>query len=560
MWPHGPFLPGAAARLFNNLPLGRLMYGLRRTTESPEARKGIEIMVHDPLREACWRFEQISPLLEPGLTASERRRMIEEMGRVCVRWPSGREAPVPRSTTYRWLRAWRKDPRIEALMPQGRKRQAKAIKPEWVQHALALLEEQADRSLFILCLRIKHRFGLRRAPSRASLQRALAVQPRYIKLKRRARGERKLRGRFQARQPHDIWHADAKGAFMVQFTDGVKRKAQVLTILDDATRFVLAALVVLSESLAAAVATFRAAAARWGLPVKFYADRGSVYDSNVFRKGLAMLGCHRINTKSRNPSAHGKIEAYHRSLKRWFVAELKHQPVRDLAHLQALLDAVLDQIYHEHVHRELKQTAREAFGNRISPRIVSLQRLREAFLIEKTLTAHKKTGEIRVGGKLFIVPERFWGRNRQVKIAIDPETPAEPCAVVKPGAYEPLAPAFPEPQKQTEPATAEEPVGPLTPLLQRYRGRDLPLAHGGFGLPEIYAAFAQALDRPIPATESEAASVSRWLADNGPFEPKAFAAALARSLDALGPGRPLSQIIDALNRRIKRSKNKEEQL
>jgi len=517
-------------------------------------------MPPDPLREACWRFEQISPLLDPGLTASERSRMIKEMGRFCVRWPSGREAPIPRSTTYRWLRAWRKDPRIESLMPEERKRECKAIKPEWVQHALALLEEEAERSLFVLCLRIKYRFKLSRAPSRASLYRALKKEPRYIKLRRRARGERKLRRRFQARKPHDIWHADAKAAFTVQFTDGTKQRVQVLSILDDASRFVLAALVVLSESLGAAVATFRAAAARWGLPVKFYADRGSAYDSDAFRKGLAILGCHRIKTRSGNPSAHGKIEAYHRTLKLWFVKELKHQPVRDLSHLQVLLDAVLDQIYNEHEHRELKQTPREAFGNRISERTVSMQRLREAFLIEKTLTAHRKTGEIRVDGKLFIVPERFWGKKRQVKIAIDPETPAVPYVVVKPGVYEPLAPAFPEPEHQAEPVREEEPVGPLTPLLERYRGRDLPLAHGGFGLPEIYAAFARALSRPVPGTEAEAATISRWLADNGPFEPKAFAAALSLTLDTLGAGRPLSQIIDALNRRIKRNKDKEEQL
>ena len=101
-------------------------------------------MAPDPLREACWRFEQISPLLEPRLTASERRRMIEEMGRVYVVWPSGREAPIPKSTTYRWLRAYRNDPRIESLMPQERKRQAKAIKPEWLRYALALLEVQAQ--------------------------------------------------------------------------------------------------------------------------------------------------------------------------------------------------------------------------------------------------------------------------------------------------------------------------------------------------------------------------------------------------------------------------------
>ena len=150
-------------------------------------------MAQDPLREACWRFEQISPLLEPRLTASERRRLIEEMARVCVRWPSGREAPIPKSTTYRWLGAYRKDPRIESLMRSPRKRNATAIKLQWVRHALALLEEEADRSLFILCLRIKHRFDLDQAPSRASLYRALRNEPRYIKLRRRARGERTVR-------------------------------------------------------------------------------------------------------------------------------------------------------------------------------------------------------------------------------------------------------------------------------------------------------------------------------------------------------------------------------
>ena len=517
-------------------------------------------MAQDPLREACWRFEQISPLLDPQLTASEKRRMMKDMGRVCVLWPSGREAPIPRSTIYRWLKAYQKDGRVESLMRTQRVRESKAIEPEWVQHALALLEEEAKRSLFFLGIQIQHRFGLDQAPSRASLHRALVKEPRYIKLKRRAVGERKLRRRFVARNPHDIWHADAKGAFIVRFTDGITRKVQVLTILDDATRFVLAALIILSESLSAAVATFRSAAGRWGLPVKFYADRGSAYDSDAFRKGLAILGCHRINTKVRNPSAHGKIEAYHRVLKSWFVNELKHQPVRDMEHLQGLLDAVLDQVYHEHEHRELKQTHREAFGNQISSRTVTPQRLRDAFMIEKTLKAHRKTGEIRVKGKLFIVPERLWGKNRSVRIAVDPEAPGVPYVVTRPGVYEPIKAAFPEPEAKKESPKGDEPIGPLTPLLQRYRGRDLPIAHGGFGLPEIYDALARALARTVPATENEAATISQWLAEHGPFEPAPFAAALSKSLEALGPGRPLAQIIEALTKRIKHTEDKEEQL
>ena len=518
-------------------------------------------MKPEPLREACWRFEQISALLNPQLTASERRRMIEAMARVCLVWPSGREALLPVSTIYRWLKAYRKDPRIESLLRAPRRRQSHAIRPEWIPYALAQLEEEPVRSLFILCLRIKQRFGLEQAPSRASLHRALKAEARYFKLRQRAGGERKLRLRFQALRPHQIWHADAKAAFTVRFTDGTTRTLQVLSILDDATRFVLAALVVASESLGAAVATFRAAASRWGLPEKFYADRGSAYDSDAFRKGLAVLGIHRINTKSRNPSAHGKIEAYHRSLQRWFVAELKHQPLRDIAHLQSLLDAVIDQVYHEHTHRELKRTPRAALAQTISARTVPLQRLREAFLVEKILTAHRKTGEIRVGGKLFLVPHRFWSARRKVRIAFDPELPDIPYVVVSAGVYEPLAPAFPAPEKRNEPpekAQADEPVGPLTPLLERYRGRILPLARSGFGLPEIYEELVLALGRHVPATEHEAVAVSEWLARRGPFEPKAFKLALTKTLLTLGHGRPLSEVIKALDRRIEVPHQKKE--
>jgi transposase InsO family protein len=520
-------------------------------------------MARDPLREACWRFEQISPLLDPRLTGAERHQMIRDMARLCVRWPHGREAPVPKRTLYRWLRAYQKDPRVESLLRAPRPRvKPAAIPPEWVQYALAQLEEEPKRSLFILALRLQQRFELSQPPSRSSLHRALKGQPRYQALRRRARGHTRLRRRFQAARAHDIWHADAKAVFTVRFLDGTRHSVRILSILDDATRYILAALVVPSESLAAAVATFRRAAARWGLPQKFYADRGSAYDADAFRKGLAVLGIHRINTRPRNAPAHGKIEAYHRSLQRWFIAELPHQPVRDLSHLQELLDAFLDRLYHEHVHRELKQTARAAFADTMSPRLVTLARLREAFLIETELKAHPVTGEVRIGGTLYLVPKDVLRNGRHVRIGLDPENPQAPFLVLGPHRYEPLAPALPPsaPAAPQAPAAAPEPVGALTPLLEQYRGRTLPQASGGFGLPEIYEAFAQALARPVPQTEAEATWILDWLRERGPFQPEPFAAALEKVRAALGPGRPLAQLIRALDRLIVHQQHKEDRL
>lgn len=497
---------------------------------------------------AVWRFHQISSFLDKRLTPGERARMIDEASRIAVIWPDGDHGTVPKSTLYRWLKAYQQNPVIESLIPKARTppQRQRAIEAQWVNYALALLEEEPERSLFILCDRIKRKYNVESKISPSSLHRALKGQPRYMALRRRDKDKGLgggLRKRFQAIKPHEIWHGDAIGPFKVLFVNGQSGAYRILSILDDATRFVLIALAVLSENIANVVSVFRKSAARYGLCEKWYADRGSPYDSDIFRKGLGILGIHRIRTKARNAPAHGKIEAYHRTLRRWFIKELKHQLIVDALHLQHLLDAVIDQLYHQHVHRELKMTPQNAFADTISGRRVSLERLRDAFLIEKTLKPHKKTGELRIGKTLFRVPKEYLAPN--VRVAIDPEDPR--TAFIKhPNSTLTSLPLAITLTKTPDPSPRVEPVGPLTPLLDAYRGRRLPQASAGFGLPEIYEKLACALDRPVPFTEQEAAAVSDWLGRYGPFAPETFQAALDAVILRLGKGRPLSQILAAM--------------
>ena len=63
-------------------------------------------MKKNPLNVALWRFDQISLFLDKRLTPGERARMIDEASRIEVIWPNGDLGPVPRSTLYRWLRAY----------------------------------------------------------------------------------------------------------------------------------------------------------------------------------------------------------------------------------------------------------------------------------------------------------------------------------------------------------------------------------------------------------------------------------------------------------------------
>jgi transposase InsO family protein len=115
----------------------------------------------------------------------------------------------------------------------------------------------------------------------------------------------------------------------------------VLSVLDDYSRYGLAAQLASAESEQAAITVFEKAVGKWGLADRFQFDAGSAFDAKGFRQGLAQLGMHRNALKVRTPEWQGKIEAYHRSLVRWFVNELPCQEVVDREHLQQLLEAMI---------------------------------------------------------------------------------------------------------------------------------------------------------------------------------------------------------------------------
>jgi len=506
----------------------------------------------EPRPIAFWRYEQIEEALDPGLHREARGQILRRISRTPVRWPSGATRRISVATLYRWVELYQQGG-LEALQPRRREdlnRPRRRLPREAVQEAVRLLTADPEMSWTFLLKALEAKF--KKTIPRSTLQRRLAAHPDYVRLKR-ARVRARRRTRWVASAPHDLWQTDAKGPFPVRLISGLVILVHVLSILDDASRAVLAALVSLVADLGAAVRAFRQAALRWGLPNRLYADRATIFDSKAFRQGLAGLGAHRIWTRPRNASAHGKIEAYHRVLGLWFTDRLKSQEVVDLAHLQQLLDGVIASLYQPHKHRGLKTSPEKALAGSISPRAVPPTRLYEAFRKEKRLKAHPKTGEIEIDQITYLVPDDL--RGQRLTFLIDP--PAEvPPLVVHPqtGEHLTLRVAAIKP----DPATAtEEPqrwgAGPLQAIYDSWRGQRRPLAEPGFGLPEIYTLLGQLAGRHVPQSDAEAATVQRIYQEIGPFTRAATEAALEAIARQLGPGRPIQTYLDALTRRVEPS-------
>lgn len=323
----------------------------------------------------------------------------------------------------------------------------------------------------------------------------------------------------------------------------------MLTILDDHSRSVLAALIAKEEDIEAAITVLCKAVAKWGLADRFQFDRGSAFDSHVFRNGLASLGVHRNFVAARSPEWQGKIEAYHRSLERWFIRELRTQQVVDMEHLQQLLEAMLALVYNRHHHREIGTTPEKRLAGRISERRVNQNDLEHAFLVETTAKSGKKTGEVRLPNGSFRVPSAAYA-GRRCRFRYHPVREGLAVLVTKDGAEIELQPFTRKPLSSVKTRVERRGVGQLQKLVDLWQGKERPNAQPGFGLPEVFTALGKMLCRDVPGSEREARAVLAFYRKYGPLPREAFEAACARSTESLGKGRALTAYLADLERQI----------
>ena len=509
-----------------------------------------------PYEIAAWRFEQIAPLIDPSLSEARRRAALRERTTKPVKRPwatdkKGRGKPIAKSTLYRWLAAHREHGYV-GLLPKPRDDRGQprhAGTAEWVGYAIGLLYEQPQRSLMQLEVYLRVEFP-DYSLSRSTLRRHINAHPAFAGVEKLRSGKKsKLRDLYEADHPHEGWQLDGKGKFAVRFIDGTRLQVRVLSILDDHSRAVLAGVVAKEEDTEAAIKVFDQAVTKWGLADRFQFDRGSAFDSHAFRGGLAALGVHRNFIEARSPEWDGKIEAYHRSLERWFVVELRSQQVVDLEHLQQLLEAMLALVYNRHPHREIGTTPEKRLAGRISERRVSQSDLERAFFVETTAKSDRKTGEVRLPNGSFRVPSTAYAGQRS-RFRYHPVYEGRAVLVTGDRREIELQPFTRKRLSDVKPRVDKRGTGQLQKLVDLWRGMERPNAQPGFGLPEVFAALGRMLERDLPGSESEARTVLAFYRKYGPLPREAFDAACARSIESLGGGRPLTTYLADLERQI----------
>lgn len=191
-------------------------------------------------------------------------------------------------------------------------------------------------------------------PSRVTVHRVL-VRNGLVKAQQQQQHRRKYK-RWQREAPMHLWQLDLVGGLFL--TGG--RECKLLTGIDDHSRFVVAATVLAVPSGRAVADAFMAAMRTYGVPSEVLTDNGKQFTGRFTKPRPAEVLFERLCrengitarlTRPYSPTTTGKIERWHRTLRRELLDVVG--TFADIPAAQAAIDAWVHTYNHDRPHQAL---------------------------------------------------------------------------------------------------------------------------------------------------------------------------------------------------------------
>ena len=382
------------------------------------------------LEKALWRYGIISPLLHRRDDDPPLGRMIRELaGKSFIR-PSGAPTRYSAETLRKWLYRYRRRG-LDGLYDRPRADRGAQQVPKALAGAIATLRNDHPHWTLAKILETLLAKGVwnGRRPSRATLYRLAA----NCQLQRLA-----VQGTDASCRPFaftafgHLWLAD----FMhgPRLRQGRRFKKAILhAIIDDATRYVVAARFDWHETVQVLMREMMDAVRRFGICQRFYTDNGPSYASGHLKQVCARLGIHLVHTPPYRPQGRGKVERFFLTVRQQFLSEPHAASIdrlnEDLAQYLAG--------YHQRIHRSLGASPlqKRLAGENACRKLPELADIQWLFAAEKKSRVYND-GTIQLNTRRFEVPGCLPGS--RVKVRYLPWDPAWVYYGEPPKAAQPL--------------------------------------------------------------------------------------------------------------------------
>jgi len=356
---------------------------------------------------AIWRFGVISPLLHRDVEGIPLYLAIERLARITFTLPNGRQKLYTADTLRHWLYLYRKSG-LRGLQPSVRKDKGTTLLSLAFQDALVAMrkEHPAWTVKRILDNLAKEGYWNRISPSRTAIYRFTSLH----KLNRNPVKPKEPVSSFEYPHFGDLWMADFLHGPKVR-TGRTEKKAYLHLMLDDATRYVVAANFHLAENTKALISDLMLGVQRFGIPCRLYTDNGSAFRSKHLAHVASRLNIGLPHTPAYRPQGRGKVERIFRTIRDGF---LTGRPTTSLETLNQELDAWVSQ-YHSRVHSGLGMSPldKKLGSGESLQKLDGIRNIDALFRMEENKTINSN-GCIRISGCFYDVPEAIPGQKVKV--------------------------------------------------------------------------------------------------------------------------------------------------
>lgn len=342
------------------------------------------------------------------------------------------EYGISRSWLYELLARYRAEGEA-AFQPRSRrpKTSPRATAPDTVERIVRLRKELTEAGMDAgpdtIVWHLHHHHGL--TLSRATVSRHLNQAGLVVPQPKKRPKSSYLR--FEADQPNERWQADFTHYWLASPDGSPGPDAEILSWLDDCSRFALSVTAHARVTGPIVLATFRHTVATHGIPASTLTDNGMVFTTrlaggkggrNAFEHELRRLQVRQINSTPGHPTTCGKVERFQQTMKNWLRAQ-PQQPAT-LAQLQTLLDTFAPTYNQHRPHRSLPHRATPATIYNSRPKATPQQGSRDTDTHDRVRhdrvdTAGKIT--LRYAGQLYSIGiGRTHARTRVLVLIQDP--------------------------------------------------------------------------------------------------------------------------------------------
>ncbi|MFF4053969.1 DDE-type integrase/transposase/recombinase [Streptomyces chartreusis] len=300
-------------------------------------------------RIGLFRCMLIREAADPGLTGRQPGALVRKLAQQEHIDADGRPVHITRWTLDRWILEWRQSG-FDAFVHSPRQSQPRTP-PEVVELAMALKKENPVRTTAQVRRILRAQLGW--ASDERTLQR-MFHRTGLVAL--RAARPADAFGRFEADRPNELSVGDALHGPRIG-----GRKTYLFAFLDNHSRAVVGHRWGFMEDTVHLAAALRSALAARGVSQYIYVDNGSAFVDSWLLRACAKLGVKLVHSAPGRPEGRGKIGRFFRTVNGEFTVEIASdkcdvgREIKDLAEVNRLFTAWVENIYHHRVHSETRQ-------------------------------------------------------------------------------------------------------------------------------------------------------------------------------------------------------------